>query len=270
MQQSEQVVASQHLCATECTIKALIIEPDDILWQPSAEAALENFLFFCPLLKKLKPDQFINDYLNQFFDMLGKEFGTGTAYYRNRKLPELWSRYLCDKITSKEALNLAQQAVAKHTWFYNQPILSVAAEKAFDPQQEAESMQLIQDMFDLLRELKEQGYILILFSNKSTASTRALERRFELSNLFDVNLTSGIMHSLKPDADTYQKLVDALLGMGLKPEQCLCLENHEVYAQPLRELHMRVQVLNSPQRLTKEEFRKALKKNGVLFIEEVA
>jgi len=92
------------------------------------------------------------------------------------------------------------------------------------------------DIFHLISELRDR-YRVIAFSGNIKSRVEFLEQKYHFRNLFHLEIYSFDYHVTKPDRKFVQILV---ARSGVKADELVYIEDNEAYAQPARELGIKV------------------------------
>lgn len=95
---------------------------------------------------------------------------------------------------------------------------------------------LDEDIFRLAQRLKE-NYKIIAFSGNVRSRVEFLEQKYRFRSLFDIEVYSFDRHHTKPDQEFVRIMIEQ---SGFRPEEIVYIEDNEPYAQPARELGVKV------------------------------
>lgn len=143
---------------------------------------------------------------------------TGDVELQKRIQTELyyhqdWIDFDCAVITEKEAISRASERLE---------IPLMETEKLFE--QTKESLALIPETFELLKKVKNKEINAYCLSNISPELFKYLFDRYNLFNLFDGIVTSGVENVAKPDNRIFEILFERY---ELNPQQCLFIDDSE-------------------------------------------
>ena len=79
------------------------------------------------------------------------------------------------------------------------------------------------DVFEGLKELKKQGFLLVSLTNSSDAGVKTQFENAGLINIIDKRLTVGGIHKFKPDLEVYRW---ALVQMNVKASEAMLVAAH--------------------------------------------
>ena len=133
-----------------------------------------------------------------------------------------WMDFDCALITEKQATMRASKKLG----------LSLNdAEDLF--KQTKNSLVLISKTLDVLRKVKDKNLNAYCLSNISPELFKHLSDKYELFNLFDGIVTSGVENIGKPDKRIYEIL---LKRYDLNPQQCLFIDDSPVNTETAKNL----------------------------------
>ena len=96
-----------------------------------------------------------------------------------------------------------------------------------------------QPMVELMRDLKRRRYRMALLTNNVREWEPLWRSMLPVDEIFELIVDSAFVGMRKPDPDIYRLTVDRL-GDGLRPEECLFVDDVEVNCDAARELGMTV------------------------------
>ena len=111
-----------------------------------------------------------------------------------------------------------------------------------------EEVKIFEDMIDLIKRLKTQGYLLALTTSSQLDSTKTILEKNNLLNLFDVIITYEDCKKKKPDAEPYILTANRL---GVKSNECLVIEDTQIGLESAKNAKMKCIVI--PNQYTKQQ-----------------
>jgi epoxide hydrolase-like predicted phosphatase len=94
-----------------------------------------------------------------------------------------------------------------------------------------------QPMLDLMRELRDRGLRTAILTNNVREWEELWRSKLPLDEIFEVIVDSGWVGMRKPQPEIYLMTLDRL-GDGLRPSECLFVDDNEQNVQAARELGM--------------------------------
>lgn len=112
------------------------------------------------------------------------------------------------------------------------------------------------DILDLIRRLKGR-YKIVAFSGNIRSRVDFLEERYRFRHLLDAEVYSFDYHLTKPDKNFVEIMIEKA---GCRPDDIVYIEDNDRYAEPARELGVKVVLYARGER---EKLQAELKKLGV-------
>jgi beta-phosphoglucomutase len=103
---------------------------------------------------------------------------------------------------------------------------------------------------ELLRSLKQDGYKMAVCSNSIRSTIKSFLTQADIINYFDFYLSNEDVVSPKPDPEIYAK---ACMLMGLKPQECLVIEDNEKGISAAKGAGCPVLKVESPQEVYRDK-----------------
>ncbi len=107
-----------------------------------------------------------------------------------------------------------------------------------------------------LSQLKREGRHLAVCSNSVRATVQSMMEQADLLQYLDFFVSNQDVTRAKPDPEIYQVAIDRL---GLKPEQCLILEDNDHGIQAARASGANVMVVATPNDVTYDRISRAIR-----------
>lgn len=104
------------------------------------------------------------------------------------------------------------------------------------------------ELLDLIKTLKEMGYVLASFTNITPLHNKIREK-FDIYSHFDINLLSYKEKFRKPEIQFYQLLISKL---NLKPEEILYIDDSENFLVPANQLGIKTLLFKNNIQLLKD------------------
>ena len=108
-----------------------------------------------------------------------------------------------------------------------------------------------------LSKLKNEGYKLVLCSNSIRHTIEVMMQKAALETYLDFYLSNEDVSKPKPDSEIYTK---AILKLGLKPEQCMVVEDNENCIKAAKASGARVMIVKETQEVNYENIKKHIEK----------
>lgn len=108
-----------------------------------------------------------------------------------------------------------------------------------------------------LSKLKNEGYKLVLCSNSIRHTIEVMMQKAALETYLDFYLSNEDVSKPKPDSEIYTK---AILKLGLKPEQCMVVEDNENGIKAAKASGARVMIVKETQEVNYENIKKHIEK----------
>ena len=108
-----------------------------------------------------------------------------------------------------------------------------------------------------LSKLKNEGYKLVLCSNSIRHTIEVMMQKAALETYLDFYLSNEDVSKPKPDSEIYTK---AILKLGLKPEQCMVVEDNENCIKADKASGARVMIVKETQEVNYENIKKHIEK----------
>ncbi len=107
----------------------------------------------------------------------------------------------------------------------------------------------VPEVIECLRDLKRRGYVIAMLSNQIESWHQLLMKRWRLTNLFDVVITSYGTGLAKPDPAIYQH---TLKKLKLPAQACIYIDDREANLHPAKALGMETVLATKPGKLVRE------------------
>ena len=121
-------------------------------------------------------------------------------------------------------------------WGWAQQQLPPSYDSRLIKQEWYEGYILDQEVYDLIADLRKK-YLIIAFSGNIKSRIDYLEEKYRFRHLFDLEIYSFDFNLTKPD----RAFVDVMIAKsGVRAEEIVYLDDNDSYAQPARELGVKV------------------------------
>lgn len=188
-------------------------------------------------------------------------FDVGGVLARNilgPKIRDLARKYDKDAALLGELRNkyrpLVDSGQLNEAEFWRQVLKDVGVEATAEDCDFSPYIELIDGTLEIAQSLKER-YRLAILSNDAPETARARRDKFGFDELFEEIVISGEVGVKKPDPRIYELTIKRL---GVKPGECLFIDDKEKNLEPAREIGMRTILFKDA-----EQLHDGLKKIGV-------
>ncbi|MCL4360845.1 HAD hydrolase-like protein [Candidatus Dependentiae bacterium] len=210
-------------------VQDIIFELDEIVFELNAAPVLES------LGMGFLSDPLVDKYHHKLVDLIEEAEKRhrypeieNKAIFRKRKLPNIWCKYLLNRISGEEAKKRIISIIDKNaSWFnlFESGILRNAATISFDPKEEVSLLNPNAKLLALLNNLRKQGIKLHILTNKNQATIDMLVKQYpQVMNNFTHIICSGNSGHIKPSDNAFNHLIDKY---QIDPKNSLFVEREE-------------------------------------------
>lgn len=222
--------------AQKSSYKTVIFDLGEVLFTTSSQAKrslIVPVMFQNPTLFY----RLINyDVKEDLFTLLHKVPATSTSFMYNggKAMPLIMTDWMTGtpNTTILEKVNKQIELCDRPTAIKN--LFKAIAQLMFEPQMLADSQTPIEEMVQLVQQLKKAGYKLYALSNWETESFKILQKQHpKIFNLFDGVLISGPEKMGKPTLEFYARLIEKY---NLDSKECIFIDDEPFNTQAAQKL----------------------------------
>lgn len=215
--------------------KHVVFEIDDVLFEVKETESLKGVPGLSSLGEKLAAT-----YTSKYLKLLASDSTYSNAQlddskvmFRDMPVPTLLKAFFLNKITNKQALDLALKIIHDKTHWYDlsRKIYQHAAKSGLDPEYEIAYMYPVEAAHRLVADLCRNGHTVYIFSNKNSSTMKNLiEKHKKLFIPFKGRVfISGELQQLKPDVDSYETVLKYFDQKGIAREEIVFIESLDEY-----------------------------------------